>query len=566
MKTNQSYVYTGSTEYTFDNIVLDETRDVSFDASTNNPEGIDTVPYDGAVVTMKSGAIGGSGLRDMQPSLGNRFYYLITNKDYNESEKDTVISLATEVPVSIVSGKYEGTFVFSNPNNYKNLYLIWDYTNKMPTGTASFSGGDATNLIDIDFGTDIGISQTNYNITDVPARISLKWSGTLVGDTGYVGLNSIGNYNALIAAGIKDQDINLVFPYDGLVNNGVGNIQFKKTTSSSEAQYTVESPLASTKYSLRSSGISLKSFFIDTTDGTPSDVCNQCPTTTYYHNGEFLLPEPGDIIYTASDGSSLYDGANAYHLIDTVTCPGAPIANAQWITVNSEGLVTGKAECNCTEFAVPFISQDDLSMATGRDASVSIDASGNPTSWTIVSTCIQYSLNGGLKGSIFTYTDCNGSAQEEVVGARRSVIVSGTVMPVVKSGDGTVTNQGVSQSDVLPDGLLFDTLSGELSGSPTQGGSFTLSLTADNCFGTSAQKDIGITVATSFNLKPFTIDLGEPQVSGDAACALEAFSCILMYHNGENRVPDVGDTTYCDPEGIKVLNGSSYWYYIENST
>ena len=263
MKTNQSYVYTGGAEYTFDNIVLSDKRDVSFNAQSANPEGIETVPYNGAIVTMKSGTIGDSGLRDLQPSLGNKLYYLITDTTYAESQKDLVISLATEVPVSIDEGKYVGTFTFNNPNSLSNLYLVWDYTNNLDSGTISYSGEATDNLIDVDFGSEIGIAGANYDITDTPVRIKLKWGKTVVGDTGYVGLNSLVNYNALIAAGIKDEDINLSSPYDGTVNNGLGTISFKKNTSSAEGQFIVDAPLASTSYSISTLTTSLKSFFID---------------------------------------------------------------------------------------------------------------------------------------------------------------------------------------------------------------------------------------------------------------------------------------------------------------
>ena len=215
IKTNQTYVYTGSSEYSFDNIILDNVSGLSLNATRSGNGGINEIPYDGATVTMKTGVIGAdSTVKDLQPSMNNKLYYLITDKVYDKSERDTVVSLATEVSVAVVSGKYQGEFVFSNPNNYLNLYLIWDYTDNMGRGAVSYSGGLVTKNIDVDFGAGIGLTGINYDITDVPARLVLKQGTRTLADTGYVGLNSTANYNALIAAGVLADDIKLSTPWN----------------------------------------------------------------------------------------------------------------------------------------------------------------------------------------------------------------------------------------------------------------------------------------------------------------------------------------------------------------
>ena len=146
IKTNQTYVYTGSSEYSFDNIILDNVSGLSLNATRSGNGGINEIPYDGATVTMKTGVIGAdSTVKDLQPSMNNKLYYLITDKVYDRSERDTVVSLATEVSVAVVSGKYQGEFVFSNPNNYLNLYLIWN--KGIAFGLLSFNENYIYNLL-----------------------------------------------------------------------------------------------------------------------------------------------------------------------------------------------------------------------------------------------------------------------------------------------------------------------------------------------------------------------------------------------------------------------------------
>ena len=130
IKTNQTFVYTGSSEYSFNNVVLDTETGFSLYSPRRGNGGINEIPYNGATVTMKTGTIGsGSGVKDLQPSMNNKLYYLVTNILYTEADKDTVISLATEVPVSIVSWweVCRESLCLVTRNNYTNLYLIWDY-------------------------------------------------------------------------------------------------------------------------------------------------------------------------------------------------------------------------------------------------------------------------------------------------------------------------------------------------------------------------------------------------------------------------------------------------------
>jgi len=157
----------------------------------------------------------------------------------------------------------------------------------MGAGTASYTGDATTKYIDVDFGSDIGNTGIDYSITagKDPSRFTLEWGGAVMADTGYVGLNDITNYNALIALGIPEDDINLVYPYDGLVDNGTSSILFNKFSADSDAVLTVYSPLTSNGWSLTQVAVTLTSFYLDSADGTLANVCSQVADENYFHDG-----------------------------------------------------------------------------------------------------------------------------------------------------------------------------------------------------------------------------------------------------------------------------------------
>ena len=322
MNTNQSFEYTGSSQYDINNVILSNASIALFDTLTG-VGGVDYMPYNGSIVTVKSGDPAGLS-NDLVPTLNNKLYYLVSDQLYDQSDRDIIIADRIEIPVIYKSGIYEGTFTFVNPNDYEYLYLLWDYSDNIGTGTVSFMGETSDRSISFPLRGNIGITGINYNAVDYPTRFQIMWGDVIVSDSQYVGLNSLANYNALIAYGVDPSNIALQSPYDGLVNNGVGSLLFKKFaagTGFDDATIIVSSPVsASSIWIVSKIDTYLNTFWIDITDGTDADVCTQCPLDMYYHNGSGLLPESGDIIYTASDGLSVFDGNDAYHMIDTSIC------------------------------------------------------------------------------------------------------------------------------------------------------------------------------------------------------------------------------------------------------
>ena len=568
-KANQTFVYTGSTEYSFDNVILDTRDGLAPYRPIYGYGGIDQIPYDGATVTMRTGEIGAiSGVKDLQPTMNNKLYYLVSNTLYGKEDIETVKSLATEVTVSIVSGKYEGSFVFSNPDNLENLYLIWDYADNMEGGSASYSGGEVTKYIDVDYGSKNGLYGVSYNVTDTPARVLIKNGTTIVADTGYIGLNTTANYDDLIDAGVNEEDINLTLPLDGLVNNGVGSLLTQKKAESINSKIIVESPLSSTAWALTTELPTRTSFYVDTTPrDTAAETEADCPTTEFFHDGTADLPVPGDTLYVNNDTNQVAPGGDKYYLADIVTCTGPSTTTSRWISVNDLGVVTntGNPHVTCTEVAIPVITQIDIDMLNSTFINLCIEATNNPTSWTVTSGYNDYEIVADECGAIFGYTNYLGEAVTDVIGKNITRRVSSTTLPAVTSGAATITLIEPNLKGLIPPGVTLDTTSGTLSGTPTETGIYTLPIQAENCFGISLAVNIDITVSTAVNLNAFGIDSEEPQSSSALAIALAPASYDIMYHNGTATLPVIGDLIYSNAEATERIVGNDQWYRLNSS-
>ena len=187
MNTNQSFQYTGSSEFKINGVSIEANEIALFDELTGEG-GVGYIPYDGATISVYVPVDKSSYIKDLEPSLNNKVYYLVSDVLYDETQKDLIISLATEIPMVLVPGKYQGSFVFNNPNNYDNLYLIWDYTDSLTSGYASYSGAATERYINVPFPDQRGIAGVNYNTINKPTRYILRYNGEVVNDTGYIGL------------------------------------------------------------------------------------------------------------------------------------------------------------------------------------------------------------------------------------------------------------------------------------------------------------------------------------------------------------------------------------------
>jgi len=563
MKAEQRYSFTGSSNFDLNNIELSPTGLALFDTKTG-VGGVDYMPYDGATVTIASGLVGlDPNVKDFETSLNNKAYYLVTDTVYTEADKDTIISLATSVSMSLSGGRYVGTFVFSNPSNYEYLYLIWDIRDNLSTGSGSYSGKAATKYINVDFGSNKGKAGISHTVGGNPCRFMLEYNGAIVSDTGYIGLNSVANYNALIAKGIDPDDIKLHTPLNGLVNNGSATIRFKKHLDMADAVLTVYAPLNSSSWTVSRVMPSLSTFYIDITNGTLANVCSQTPNDQKWHDGPLTLPSYGDRIYDDADGDTLYDGGNAYHIMNPTSLGAPPVSGGKYIGIRTDGVVISYGECDCASIAVPTVNQVDLDFVIGREVDIILSATNSPTSWAIDGACETFELTGGTKGSIFSVTFCDTTIKNVSVNAGSTVRVSATAA-TLSFGSGTATSISVDDSFYLPNGLSLNSTTGRLSGTPIEACSFDVDLIATNCFGSSSPTTVTITVATGIQLTPFAMDVENVSASGATACLISP-TYSMMYHNGIGDVPTLGDTIYVDYKGIDVLMGGSRWYNVDGS-
>lgn len=562
MNLNQAFSYTGSSEFNLPNIEIPSNGIALFDSRTGIG-GIDYMPADGDTVTVIAGFDVDSKIqaRQFDPTMNNNIYYLVTDVDYGANDKDTILSLATVVPVTFgaILKRWEGTFLFSNPDDLPNLYLIWDYTDNLDLGVITYTGKNTERIVNIDYSSDRGIAGIDYSTATRPVRFQLQWNNVIVGDSGYVGLNSSANYNALIAAGVDPNDINLSFPYDGLVNNGTGQLRFNKFATLPEAYLLISAVRDGNSISATRVDTALTDFFIDITNGDITNICAQVPSTKYYHDGSGTLPTIGSRIYTGTSGATLFNGGNAYHQINT-----SASSIGLYVAIDENGVVYAEGSCVCAEVAVPVIGQVDLALVRNQAVNIQFEATNNPISWDVTAACDEYTLFGGTTGTVFNMTDCTYGVQDVTVSINESRVVCSSTLPTVVGGDGTVTLNGPCLSSILPNGLSFDLNTGILSGTVVDTCEFSMELTATNCFGTSAAETVNITVMADNKFKPFLIDIENFGVDGASACLISPLYSVL-YHNGAGDIPVVGDYIYRDAFSTQPLMGGDMWYKVYSS-
>ena len=556
-----NYTSSGTTGYEVNDIIF-KPAPVSLYDTASDVAGINGIPAPGDTVTVYAYKDATSALdaelNPFIPTAGNKVYYLVSNTEYTQEDYATVIGLATPISMTLSGTEYSGTFVYNAPSNEQYLYLIWDYRNTISCGSSvSYTGVAATTPVVVNMGSSNGKVSYTYDAQSTPDRFTISVGGNVVADSGYVGLNSLANYNALIAAGVPDSEINLVEPYDGLVNNSTGTLSYVKN-SSAETVLTVYSPLSSNSWTATTACASLTSFTLATANGTIDNVCSQTPSTTKYHNADGGVVSVGCTIYNDSTGSSVYDGGNAYHKTGT---------NLMFVT--SSGVVTEIATCVCAETAPPIVTASNMEFVAGQVVNIKVPATNNPTSYNLISACSNFKLFGGSEGAVFYGANCEtGYYQTVVVSGGQTTetcFASGTVSKISGSDDATLTVDGPCSGFSLPAGLNFDSATGVISGTVEGIGDYQAAFTATNCVGTSPSTQV--TVSSVVNDSPATsFDVFiNGQSTAASACALLVLGWDYLYHNGYYTYPIVGDTVYLQSRGGNVFEGGGLWYKINNN-
>ena len=556
-----NYSSSGTLGYEFNDTIF-KPVDVALFDTTSDVAGTNGIPAPGDTVTVYAYKNNASSLdaelNPFIPSTGNKVYYLVSNTEYTEEDYATVVSLGTPVTMSLVGSEYSGTFVYTAPSNEAYLYLVWDYRNTVACGSSvSYSGEAATTPTIVNMSSANGRVSFTYDAQSTPDRFVVSVGGNVVADSGYVGLNSLANYNALIAAGVSESDINLVSPYDGLVNNSTGTLSYVKT-SNAETVLTVYSPLSSNSWTATTACAALSSFTLDTTNGTLANVCSQTPSVTKYHNADGGSVLVGCTIYNDSTGSSVYNGGNAYHKTGT-----------NLIFVTTSGVVTEIATCVCAETTPPIVTASNMEFLVGQSVNLKVPATNNPTSYNLVSSCTSFTLYGGSNGAVFYGANCETGYYESIVVSASETVErcfsSGTVSIISGSDDATIIANGGCSSFSLPPGLSFDMETGIINGLVEGIGEYQAAFTATNCFGTGPSTQVVISSvlndapATSFEV------FINGQATSASACSLLVLGWDNLYHNGYYTYPIVGDTVYLQSRGGNPFDGNNLWYKTNNN-
>lgn len=526
MRLSESFKYGSSVEYTF--TAEENNNGVTLYEDNIGVGGSDIYPAEGDLVTVYADGI--------DVNLNNSCYYLVSN-DLNLS-RERIMSEGTQISLSVIGDRLQGSFTYNNPNNFRALYIVFDYTNIVELGdTVSYGSSSIENkIINIPLTGAVGNVNVAYSVNNPGGRVVLFYNGEIVNDTGVTTSSTSGNLK--------------FFKYSSDINEA--KVVFVNTNAL--AMTFVATPTFP----------GLTRFFICDEDGTLSNVLSQIAiNNNVWHNGSGSLPVAGDIIFTNSTGTALYDGSNSYHVVST-TLMTVPNPTAKYVSVNETGDVLANDQGGCSETLGPVITQGDITLVQNQRVYLEFEAENNPTFWSIVTPFNDYLLSGNEKGAIFTYDDVNGNPQRATVSAFETQNVYSDALPVLVTGTGSIELVGLYQDAGLPSGITFN--NGILSGQTEATGTWSLTVIAANCVGDSLEVTIDIAIESQFNLTPFAIDVNDFMETGALACSLTP-RYDLLYHNSKTGlIPDLNDTIFVDMKATTPFVGGKLWYNIDAST
>lgn len=178
--------YNGFVSDTDVNLVSFGSGPVSLYQTVNGYESQGLVPYDGATITMRSNQQPG----DLVVWDNDKFKYLVSDTLYTEDEIGLLSSQLTDVTdvINPSQGVYEGSFTYSNPNDYQYLYLVWDYVEPYIDcgNTLNVTNVEGIYELFVDVGTNVGDTAFTFDVSETPARIQIEWDDNIVCDSLFV--------------------------------------------------------------------------------------------------------------------------------------------------------------------------------------------------------------------------------------------------------------------------------------------------------------------------------------------------------------------------------------------
>jgi len=207
-------------------------------------------PSDGSTVKMRH--IGGGGTANWEY---DRFKYLVSDTLYTADQIDQLTPLLTtlndvETSITSIPGEtYEAEFIYSNPNGYRYLYLVWDYVEP----DIECYGGQHSFTVDeegkyetiVNMPNIIGDVTFTFDVGDKPARIQLTYVNEIVADSLFIG-------NDLPDSTLESE----ITSFSGTVQayDYIGNGQFGETYIVPNAGFTSSDIAVSDGSETRSSG------------------------------------------------------------------------------------------------------------------------------------------------------------------------------------------------------------------------------------------------------------------------------------------------------------------------
>lgn len=144
---------------------------------------------------------------DFNSDEKNKINYLVSSTVYSEQDIDTILSQATNLPITTqneggIPETNKGNFTFNRTAD-EILYLIWDYRTPTVPCSANINASGSVGVYELlmNVGTLKGTTGIVYDAAGVPDRFQIEYDGQIVADTKYVGDSLTGNppgYNNLI--------------------------------------------------------------------------------------------------------------------------------------------------------------------------------------------------------------------------------------------------------------------------------------------------------------------------------------------------------------------------------
>lgn len=486
------------------------------------------VPLDGAKVYVKAYAEGFTvQAKQFQQTLNNAIYWLSAPEQYDNGE-DVITAGAAAITTSFDGGtnSYNGSFNYSYSGDY--YYIVFDYRNQLTCGGSNIpvtsNGSFYPIYLTVDYGTAIGMGEFSFLAT-FAVRLLATYDGSVVGEditSGDYKFVKLDTAPATMLAEFSNDET----PWDGTLE------------------------VTSLCVSLTSTAISDTGY---TTSALACAANGVAPTLDRWHNGADATPVVGDIIYTASNGSTKLDGDDKYWYV---------YGEDYSLKIDSNGVVLEIVGCTCSEVAVPVITATNYYIQIGSADQIRPTATNNPTSWAIVSAYSYYAIGGGASGCTIQYTDEYANVRLMTLGINEEITIAATTGTVSSTyGTTTITYAGTYYKN----SITIDN-DGNISINSCPEGTYVIQVNATNCFGTSSDYSIVIYVKSDAvtPLKSFSMD-SEGMTTDVLACALT--SCNTQYWFKSNIIdttttldPEVNDIIFIDPYGEQYFNGG-YLYY-----